>query len=99
MFSIGLSLLVGCSEPQTFEDYFHKEIKENKAYSDDANYYYSRAKGLVLLEDSGVSFSETRAISFAKGEAPFDIKGPRGKAQHIYYALTLSPWIFLIFFV
>ncbi|MCA0173124.1 hypothetical protein [Bacillus sp. RAR_GA_16] len=39
--TIGLSLLVGCSEPETFEDYFHKKMEENKAQTDDANDSYS----------------------------------------------------------
>ncbi|MGN7402029.1 hypothetical protein ACTHO0_19435 [Cytobacillus praedii] len=62
MIFIILSLLMGCSNQQTFEEFFHKEMKENeKEYTKDVNYSYSlvhQEQNIVQEEDAIAIFKE-----------------------------------------
>lgn len=56
---IGLTSLVGCSMNQSFEDYFHNEMEENKKdYEEEVNYSYS----LVHQEQNVVNPGDAIAI-------------------------------------
>lgn len=69
-----LSLVTGCSNEQTFEEFFHKEMKENeKEYLEDVNYSYS----LIHQEQNVVQEDDAIAI--------FRENNPRGDQIFIAY--------------
>lgn len=59
---IALMLVAGCSNIQTFEEYFHSEMKENeKEYDEEVNYSYSlvhQEKNVVHQNDAIAIFTE-----------------------------------------
>lgn len=59
---ICLSLLIGCSNNQAFEDYFHKKMEEKKEeYNEDVNYSYSlihQEENVVQPDDAVAVFLE-----------------------------------------
>ncbi|WP_409250704.1 hypothetical protein V1502_11055 [Bacillus sp. SCS-153A] len=79
LFLLLLSLLTACSNEQTFEEFFHKEMEENEAqYAEEVNYSYS------------LEHTERDAVRPGDAIAVFRENNPRGEQVFIAYFLKVD---------
>ncbi len=105
---ICLSLLVGCSNNRSFEDFFHKKMKENKKeYEEDVNYSYSlihQEQNIVHPNDAIAIFLENNLQGeqifiayFEKINGNWNWKQTRGSewdTPQKWSSMTMVPYIY-----
>jgi hypothetical protein len=108
MLFILLLLLMGCSNDQTFEEFFHKEMKKSeKEYAEEVHYSYSlvyQEQNLVQKEDAIAIFKESNPqgeqifIAYFKKENGtwywVQSSGAEWDTPHIWSAMPGIPYIY-----